>query len=174
MTHEPRRRKANESLASGTPSAVEVAGPEPWATNSRVSPKTCSYHWRDRSRSLTVMPTWCMSPNVLMRSCLLRGCDRVEGRSDRADEDLQVLAERVDQRVKALGHDLAQLDLAGQDLFHGVPAGGGESDDARPVGQPVAPAAHEGKVLLRQGHGVQGGRLGVQSRLDDAAGASNR
>ncbi len=58
----PKRRKAKRRFASD-PDAVASSGPDPCAMNSRGTSKTRSYHWSDSSRSRTVIPTWCMSPN---------------------------------------------------------------------------------------------------------------
>ena len=60
-----------------------------------------------------------------------------------------------------------ELDLCGHRLGDRVLARGDQSDDSRPVGESVAPAADQADVLLGQRHRVERGGLGVQAGLDD-------
>src|SRR4051794_698341 len=92
---------ANRSLASGTPTARERSGPDPSAMNSGWTPKTVSYQLRDASRSRTVMPTWCRSKEVMGRPRSGTG----------PDEDLELVALRIDQRVEPLDDHLVERDL---------------------------------------------------------------
>src|SRR5687767_1268799 len=103
MTQDPKRRKANRRSASGTPTARERSGPEPSAMNSRWTSKTRSYHCSDSSRSRTVIPTWCTSPKEVTAAASRRG----------PDEDLELVALRVDEPLEPPVDDVVERDLRG-------------------------------------------------------------
>src|SRR5436190_1920687 len=114
------------------------------------------------SRSAMLCPLMPVTPTTRARAPCIRS-----GLSVRRDEDLDLVALRVDQHVEAVGYRLLERRVPGDDLLDRQRPGGNLRGDSREVEHAITPRPDDGQVVLGPGHRRRRGRADVQAGLHD-------